>query len=58
MADAGTNKVNSTLGDVEARAVVDKLSNALPKVKSGKLGDTLGDVEAHALVDKLPDTLP
>ena len=41
-----------------ARAAVDKLSNALPKVKAGTLGDTLGDVQAHALVDKLTDTLP
>ena len=41
-----------------ARDVVDKLSNALPKVKAGTLGDTLGDVPAHALVDKLTDTLP
>jgi len=52
------NKLGGRLGDLEAKAVLDRLTNALAEVKAGTLGDTLGDVEAHALVDTLTDTLP
>ena len=57
-ADAGANKLGGTLGDLEAKAVLDRLTNVLEKVKAGTIGDSLGDVEAHALVDTLTDTLP
>ena len=52
------NKVGDTLGDVNAKASVNRLTNVLAEVKSGTLGDKLGDVEAHAIVDALTDTLP
>ena len=34
LADAGTNTLGGTLGDVEAKAVVDTLINAQPVVKA------------------------
>ena len=58
LADVVANKLGGTLGDLEAKAVLDMLTNALKEVKAATLGDTLGDVEAHALVDMLTDTLP
>lgn len=52
LADAGTNTLGGTLGDVEAKAVVDTLINAQPVVKAETLGNTPGDIKAETLVGR------
>ena len=51
------DKNDDTLGDMEAKAMVDILADTIAEIEAETLGETLGDVETEALVDTLPDTV-
>ena len=46
-----------TLVGVQVKAVVDRLTDILPKVEAETLSDTLGYMEKEALVDMPPKTV-
>jgi len=48
--------IANTLGDVEAKALVDTLAEILTETETETMGDTLGDDETLALVDGLSHT--
>ena len=45
------------MGNVETKALVDKLAKTLKVPETEKLKNKLGVVDAKALVDRLPDKL-
>ena len=45
-----------TLGDVEAEALIDPLSDTLSEVVAKTIGNTMADVKAEALLDVVAET--
>lgn len=50
LAEADAATLGHTLGDVEAKALVDTLADTLAYSETETLSDTLGDIKADALV--------
>ena len=48
--------IGKTLGDGEAKALIDTLSDTLSKVVAETLGNTMADVTAEALLNALAET--
>ena len=50
-------KVEKTVGNLQAKAVLDTLANTLAELEGETLGDTLGDLQAEARVNTVADTV-
>ena len=58
LAEAKANRVDNTLVDVKAEALIDKLAVTLLEAEPDTLGDKKGDVGYKALVVSVDDSLP